>query len=417
MKKIFFYVSFCLAISLTTTTAFGQVVSGIGDSITQGFPYRQSPGNGSEDGGYQPFLDSLLGGSYRVLNYGVGGETTLIGVSRIDKLIQAHPNSTMLILEGVNDLAYGLSWSTTKSNLATMIDKCRSAKVTPIIGTLSPTTIVEDSNHNAGIRRIASDRGVKLADIWPALAPNWGNLNVDNVHPNTEGYKVMAKVWHKAVVAAPPPGKPPVINSPKAENVREMTASLRSKVNPNGDPTTAYYEYGLSSEYGNQTKTVDLGTGFFNESLISDIKSLKPKTTYHFRLIAKNSRGKTVSANTTFRTEAATGPYVETQPPAGVSARNATLNGFVTPNGFQSKYYFQYGPTKQYGMETEHFNAGNGNEQISVSVTISGLEPETVYHFRIVAVGNSNTVVGNDVDLLTITPSSSSGCFLQSILK
>ena len=406
-----------MTISLTSTTAFGQVVAGIGDSITQGYPYRQTSGNGSEDGGYQPFLDSLLGGSYRVLNYGVGGETTLIGVSRIDNVIRAHPNSTILILEGFNDLAFGLSWSTTKSNLAIMIDKCRNAKITPIIGTLSPATRVSDSNHNAGIRRIASGRGVKLADLWPALAPNWGNLNVDNVHPNTEGYKVIAKVWHKAIVTAPPSPKPPVINSPRAENVREMTASISSKVNPNGDPTTAYYEYGVTPEYGKQTETVDLGTGFFNESLISNIKSLKPKTTYHFRLIAKNSRGETVSANNTFRTVAATGPYVETQPPTGVSARNATFNGFVTPNGFQSKYYFQYGPTKRYGMETEHFNAGKGNEQISVSVTVSGLEPETVYHFRIVAVGNSNTIVGNDVDFLTIIPSSSSGCFLQSILK
>ena len=415
MKKRFICLSFCLIISFISTAAFGQIVAGFGDSVTQGYPYRESTGNGSEDGGYQPYLDSLLGGSYRVLNYGVGGETTLNGVSRIDKVIQAHPNSTILILEGLNDLGYGLSWSTTRSNLGLMIDKCRSANITPIIGTLSPTSEVKNNIHNADIRRIAAAKGVKLADIWPALAPNWNNLNVDNVHPNKQGYKIIANVWNKAILAEPPLAQPPIISLPKAGNILEVTASLIAKVNPNGDPTTAYYEYGLTAEYGNQTEIVDLGTGYFDEVMVSDIKPLKPKTTYHFRLIAKNSIGETISKNITFQTKAATGPYVETRPPSSVSARDITLNGFITPNGFQSKYYFQYGQTKQYGMETAHFNAGSGKEQISVAATVSGLEPETVYHYRIVAVGNSNTVVGGDADFLTAAPNDS-GCFIQSIM-
>jgi hypothetical protein len=111
-----------------------------------------------------------------------------------------------------------------------------------------------------------------------------------------------------------------------------------------------------------------------------------------------------------------------------ISERSARLNGTVNANGQDVDYYFEYGPTTQYGEISEIFSTTT-NQPIAIAV--SALSPGTLYHFRLVVVTGTDAISGNDRSFETaaaggsdppIPPSSSGGgggggCFIGSILR
>jgi hypothetical protein len=93
---------------------------------------------------------------------------------------------------------------------------------------------------------------------------------------------------------------------------------------------------------------------------------------------------------------AATPPSVNTGGATAVSFGSATLNGSVNPRGTDASYYFQYGPTKAYGLQTGILDAGAGTKGVRVAIAIGGLAPLTQYHYRLVAVGSGGFDFGGD---------------------
>src|SRR5205823_12871774 len=82
---------------------------------------------------------------------------------------------------------------------------------------------------------------------------------------------------------------------------------------------------------------------------------------------------------------AATPPGVATGRATGIAQQVATLNGTVNPHAIPTAFYFQYGGTTAYGNRTPTADAGNGTKAAPVSAVVTGLQPHTVYHFRLVA--------------------------------
>jgi hypothetical protein len=93
---------------------------------------------------------------------------------------------------------------------------------------------------------------------------------------------------------------------------------------------------------------------------------------------------------------AAAGPKATTGNAHDVSYGSATVNGTVNPAGAATSYYFQYGPTRAYGGQSAIGSAGAGAKGVAVSVGLAGLEPLTVYHYRLVAVSGAGTAFGDD---------------------
>jgi hypothetical protein len=89
-------------------------------------------------------------------------------------------------------------------------------------------------------------------------------------------------------------------------------------------------------------------------------------------------------------------PSASTGGVANVTYSSATLDGSVDPRGGETNYVFQYGPTRSYGSQTPLSPAGNGANTIKVSQAVSGLQPLTTYHYRIVATGPAGTTKGDD---------------------
>jgi hypothetical protein len=89
-------------------------------------------------------------------------------------------------------------------------------------------------------------------------------------------------------------------------------------------------------------------------------------------------------------------PTVSTSNASNATYSSVIVYGHVNPNGLATGYYFQYGTTTAYGAQTPLAPAGNGTISIRLSQTISGLQPATTYHYRIVASNSAGTVTGGD---------------------
>jgi hypothetical protein len=92
-------------------------------------------------------------------------------------------------------------------------------------------------------------------------------------------------------------------------------------------------------------------------------------------------------------------PSITTSPATEVTSNSAKVSGSVNPNGLPTTYYIQYGDSPSYGA-TIHTPPGSpigsGTAPIAVWNVLSGLEAETTYHYRIVAVNASGTSYGSD---------------------
>ena len=97
----------------------------------------------------------------------------------------------------------------------------------------------------------------------------------------------------------PPPNV--TTGAPMAIAARAVTFS--GSVNPNGLTTTAQFQYGDTTAYGNTVSlTLSPGNGTNVQSVTTTQSGLLPSTTYHCRLKASNANGTTNGADQTFTT-------------------------------------------------------------------------------------------------------------------
>jgi hypothetical protein len=95
-------------------------------------------------------------------------------------------------------------------------------------------------------------------------------------------------------------------------------------------------------------------------------------------------------------------PAVDTGTAIDLGYASATLTGSVDPRRTATYYYFQYGPTDAYGLQTPLSEAGAGDAALAVKVALTGLSPLTIYHYRLVAVSPVGTAFGVDRSLRTM---------------
>lgn len=70
-----------------------------------------------------------------------------------------------------------------------------------------------------------------------------------------------------------------------------------------------------------------------------------------------------------------------------IAAGSAEVAAKINPEGLDAHYRFEYGTSTAYGssVPVPDQDIGSGSSPVEVSQTISGLQPNTTYHFRVVA--------------------------------
>jgi lysophospholipase L1-like esterase len=205
-------VGFYVPVELPIGSNTPGVYMAFGDSITDG-------DGSNDDQGYRKMLQNLLRSNFRagtVINQGIGGTRSIEGSARLPRSLSDVQPAYTLILYGTND------WNDTECRtdfpcytieaLRTMIHQAKSRQSLPVIATIIPCNTGYDartppernqwvSDMNDLIRPLAQQEGALLVDMYAAFmaAPDFHTLMSDHVHPNEDGYTIMANEWFKAI--------------------------------------------------------------------------------------------------------------------------------------------------------------------------------------------------------------------------
>jgi hypothetical protein len=205
----------------------------------------------------------------------------------------------------------------------------------------------------------------------------------------------------------PPTTIPDVTTEPPETTA--TTAVLKGKVSqdiPNAGSKIVFCKFewgpGTGNSYPN-SKECEPAAPLEGENIAvkASIEGLTKGATYHYRLVAKSENG--ISSNGADVQFKASGPPSVTEDiVSDVNTDSVRLLATIDPNGGDTEYHFEFGPTPAYGMNLPmpDGKVPSGSAQ-TVSVLVPGLSPDTVYHFRVVAHNTGGTTEGSDRELRT----------------
>jgi len=200
------------------------------------------------------------------------------------------------------------------------------------------------------------------------------------------------------------------------ESLSDVTATsvaLHGKVNPNGPPDVSYRaEYSLDGTnwttdpgtitvLGSQESPQDVIT------LLDPPAGLEPSTLYHVRIVVTRPFNLPAASNELTFTTAAAPPLVETTGSPLRTTTTARLEGRLNPRYSATSFHFEYGSAGPCDSNpctsTETVAAGSGGGYRLASLEAAELQPNTTYHYRIVADnGNPGSpVYGEDMTVAT----------------
>lgn len=164
----------------------------LGDSLTEGYGVSKAES-------FPTLLEAELkkaGLEVAITNAGIAGSTTASGVSRLKWHLKGKYTHLLLGL-GSNDGLRGFKLDVTRKNLEETIKLALESKLKILIlGAKMPPNY--EKSYTAGFEKIYTDLSAKFKiPLMPFLLEGVaGNpkLNIeDNIHPNPEGHKIIAK--------------------------------------------------------------------------------------------------------------------------------------------------------------------------------------------------------------------------------
>jgi len=162
-----------------------------------------------------------------------------------------------------------------------------------------------------------------------------------------------------------------------ASSIAAGTAVLNGSINPNGEVTTVYFEYGTTTAYGSTAYVPGTITGSLLLPVTIEILGLTHLQGYHFRVIAVNASGTFTGSDVTFTTISG----VTTENVYNIASTSATIRYTVTGSMDGRGYWIGTGSATPEQNANGRVPAGADSLTISGTATkiISGLTSSTVY--------------------------------------
>ncbi|HEY2655615.1 MAG TPA: hypothetical protein VGI55_07485 [Solirubrobacteraceae bacterium] len=177
----------------------------------------------------------------------------------------------------------------------------------------------------------------------------------------------------------------PVVTPHSVTGISVTSAVLNGDVNPNGTHTIYHFDVGPTTALGILTPDASAGAGTKAVAVKAKLSSLTPGTTYYYALVATNAAGTSTSSLGTFKTAGSPPPVPVTGGIQGLAASQVTLTGLVTTQGAPTTYYFQFGLSSSYGLQTSPVTIPGSAAAVPVAATVVGIAPNALFHYRLVA--------------------------------
>ncbi|MFN0106410.1 MAG: GDSL-type esterase/lipase family protein [Bryobacteraceae bacterium] len=174
----------------------------LGDSITDGWRLNE----------YFPGKDFV--------NRGISGQITGEMLGRMQADVIANKPAAMVVLAGTNDIARGVSVETIQNNLKMIADLAEKHSIKVILASILPTSDHHKDRNprfemtrgrplsvirelNQYIVSMCKKRGFTYLDYYDATVDSSGQLKADladdGLHPNADGYRIMAPLAQAAI--------------------------------------------------------------------------------------------------------------------------------------------------------------------------------------------------------------------------
>lgn len=201
----------------------------------------------------------------------------------------------------------------------------------------------------------------------------------------------------------------PMASTLPPTNVTQAAADLHGYVNPSGQSTTGYFEYGPDAALMTPVRTpappasdIDFGSGSGFVTRTQSLSGLTPGMPYYYRVVATNATGTSKGAILAFHLP----PDVNTGAATNIAATTATINGTVNSNGSSGTYHFDYDvddgqPLKPTAKATALTNLASSSSTSAASANLAPLLPSTTYRFRLVATNGAGGSTNGSEALFT----------------
>ena len=199
----------------------------------------------------------------------------------------------------------------------------------------------------------------------------------------------------------------PVPATTEVTAITATTATFNGTLTPlNATVASEYsFNYRAGSECGGEgaTGTESAGTGSGTKTVSTEATGLSPNTTYTVCLVSSSALGSEQASPVTFTTPVAA-PTFESESSSNVDSTEARLEASINPGNSPTSYHFEYGTAAgsyEHSTPVEHLPAKL--TATSVNTVITGLEPATTYHYRVVASNAlpASTTYGEDETFTT----------------
>lgn len=147
------------------------------------------------------------------LDRGIGGQNSAQMLVRLRQdVINLHP-AAVVFLEGTNDVSQDMTPEMSENNWRSIMELAKANGIPMILTSITPSSHFpwRPEMHpakpiralNAWLKDYAASHSLVYVDFYPVLANDEGgmkaDLTVDGVHPNKEGYAVMAPLVQAAI--------------------------------------------------------------------------------------------------------------------------------------------------------------------------------------------------------------------------
>jgi len=162
--------------------ASDATILAFGDSLTYGT-------GTSRDKAYPAVLAGLI--NRNVINAGIPGEVSRKGLQRLPALLDRHRPALLIICHGANDILGKKDMTQAKNNIQQMIDLARSKDIEIVLIGVPEFSLFLTSSPI--YQALADENKLPVEDniLGDILGNN--TLKSDHVHPNTQGYQLLAE--------------------------------------------------------------------------------------------------------------------------------------------------------------------------------------------------------------------------------
>ena len=178
----------CAPQEIKNINSRGKAIVCFGDSLTYGYGVERG-----ED--YPGALAKMV--SQPVVNAGVNSNTTPEGLLRLNADVLAHDPKLVIIGFGCNDFLKQIPKEVTAENIRTMIDRIQEKNAMVALVDVSAGMLF--SEYQPLLRGIAREKGALfIPNVFYNVTTN-PSLKSDFVHPNKQGYAIIAKRIFQAI--------------------------------------------------------------------------------------------------------------------------------------------------------------------------------------------------------------------------